>query len=280
VAAPNAPARCAGTTRSRDRPRSCSRYDGALDDVLKLTNVARPSMVFRRGDHLVRDLRAQRLAGVSSDVREGINALIRRYSPRFPGPPSSTKSRGFHTTAIRSLVTAIITPRAAPTPQPRLFGRTRGDVVGVQAHRGRSLRQRVWCTSSTRCGSCREMAPERSAMLARAGAMRFVRLRELASARTSSACSAHDRQLCRTACSLRETLRGGASQTCERTALSATCRGPRALLALGASSEPRHGRTTVALFQVLTGQLPFAAADAIGWAHAHVSKHAPSRTGR
>ncbi|WP_437710418.1 AAA family ATPase [Sorangium sp. So ce448] len=31
----------------------------------------------------------------------------------------------------------------------------------------------------------------------------------------------------------------------------------------------------VTLFQMLTGQLPFAASDAIGWAHAHVSKRAP-----
>ncbi|KYF84365.1 hypothetical protein BE20_42940 [Sorangium cellulosum] len=31
----------------------------------------------------------------------------------------------------------------------------------------------------------------------------------------------------------------------------------------------------VTLFQMLTGQLPFAASDAIGWAHAHASKRAP-----
>ncbi|WP_437751777.1 AAA family ATPase [Sorangium sp. So ce1389] len=31
----------------------------------------------------------------------------------------------------------------------------------------------------------------------------------------------------------------------------------------------------VTLFQLLTGQLPFAASDAIGWAHAHVSRRAP-----
>ncbi|WP_437302522.1 AAA family ATPase [Sorangium sp. So ce388] len=31
----------------------------------------------------------------------------------------------------------------------------------------------------------------------------------------------------------------------------------------------------VTLFQMLTGQLPFAASDAIGWAHAHVSRRAP-----
>ena len=36
----------------------------------------------------------------------------------------------------------------------------------------------------------------------------------------------------------------------------------------------------VTLFQMLTGQLPFAATDAIGWAHAHVSKRAPLVTER
>jgi hypothetical protein len=41
------------------------------------------------------------------DVRNGMNALVKRFSPRFTGAAIVFEKQGFHATAVRSLVTAI-----------------------------------------------------------------------------------------------------------------------------------------------------------------------------
>lgn len=41
------------------------------------------------------------------DVRNGMNALVKRFSPRFTGAAIVYEKTGFHATAVRSVVTAI-----------------------------------------------------------------------------------------------------------------------------------------------------------------------------
>lgn len=41
------------------------------------------------------------------DVRNGMNALVKRFSPRFTGAAIVFEKTGFHATAVRSVVTAI-----------------------------------------------------------------------------------------------------------------------------------------------------------------------------
>jgi len=41
------------------------------------------------------------------DVREGVQAIVKRYSPRFTGAAIVFEKSGFHATAVRSVVTAI-----------------------------------------------------------------------------------------------------------------------------------------------------------------------------
>ena len=42
-----------------------------------------------------------------ADIRNGFNALVKRYSPRFTGAAIVFEKTGFHATAVRSVVTAI-----------------------------------------------------------------------------------------------------------------------------------------------------------------------------
>lgn len=44
---------------------------------------------------------------MTPDVRNGMNALVKRFSPRFTGAAIVFEKTGFHATAVRSLVTAI-----------------------------------------------------------------------------------------------------------------------------------------------------------------------------
>jgi hypothetical protein len=44
---------------------------------------------------------------IEPDVREGFNALVKRYSPRFTAAAIVYEKTGFHATALRSVVTAI-----------------------------------------------------------------------------------------------------------------------------------------------------------------------------
>jgi hypothetical protein len=57
---------------------------------------------------------------LTPDVREGVNALIRRYSPRFSGAALIYEKQGFQATAIRSLVTAVNIASRAQHPN-RVF---------------------------------------------------------------------------------------------------------------------------------------------------------------
>ena len=56
----------------------------------------------------------------AADVKESLNALIRRYSPRFSGAALVYEKQGFHATAIRSVVTAINVASRAQHPN-RVF---------------------------------------------------------------------------------------------------------------------------------------------------------------
>jgi hypothetical protein len=42
-----------------------------------------------------------------ADIRNGFNALVKRYSPRFTGAAIVFEKTGFQATAVRSVVTAI-----------------------------------------------------------------------------------------------------------------------------------------------------------------------------
>jgi hypothetical protein len=44
---------------------------------------------------------------LAPDVRNGFNALVKRFSPRFTGAAIVYEKTGFHATAVRSVVTAI-----------------------------------------------------------------------------------------------------------------------------------------------------------------------------
>jgi hypothetical protein len=44
---------------------------------------------------------------LAPDVRNGLNALVKRFSPRFTGAAIVFEKAGFHATAVRSVVTAI-----------------------------------------------------------------------------------------------------------------------------------------------------------------------------
>jgi hypothetical protein len=44
---------------------------------------------------------------IPPDVRNGFNALVKRFSPRFTGAAIVYEKTGFHATAVRSVVTAI-----------------------------------------------------------------------------------------------------------------------------------------------------------------------------
>lgn len=44
---------------------------------------------------------------LSPDIRNGFNAVVKRYSPRFTGAAIVFEKTGFHATAVRSVVTAI-----------------------------------------------------------------------------------------------------------------------------------------------------------------------------
>jgi hypothetical protein len=44
---------------------------------------------------------------LSPDIRNGFNALVKRYSPHFTGAAIVFEKTGFHATAVRSIVTAI-----------------------------------------------------------------------------------------------------------------------------------------------------------------------------
>jgi hypothetical protein len=44
---------------------------------------------------------------LAPDVRNGMNALVKRFSPRFTGAAIVFEKTGFHATAVRSVVTAI-----------------------------------------------------------------------------------------------------------------------------------------------------------------------------
>jgi hypothetical protein len=65
--------------------------------------------------------------GFPADVRESVNALIRRYSSRFSGAALIYEKQGFHATAIRSLVTAINVASRAQHPN-RVFSDLREGV--------------------------------------------------------------------------------------------------------------------------------------------------------
>jgi hypothetical protein len=64
---------------------------------------------------------------LSPDVRESVNALIRRYSPRFSGAALVYEKQGFHATAMRSLVTAVNVASRAQHPN-RVFSDLREGV--------------------------------------------------------------------------------------------------------------------------------------------------------
>lgn len=42
-----------------------------------------------------------------ADIRNGFNAVVKRFSPRFTGAAIIFEKTGFHATAVRSVVTAI-----------------------------------------------------------------------------------------------------------------------------------------------------------------------------
>jgi hypothetical protein len=67
---------------------------------------------------------------LSPDVREGVNALIRRYSPRFSAAAIVYEKQGFGATAMRSLVTAINVASRAKHPN-RVFSDLREAVSWV-----------------------------------------------------------------------------------------------------------------------------------------------------
>jgi hypothetical protein len=66
----------------------------------------------------------------ATDVRESVNALVRRYSPRFSGAALIYEKHGFHATAIRSVVTAINIASRAQHPN-RVFSDLREGVSWV-----------------------------------------------------------------------------------------------------------------------------------------------------
>jgi hypothetical protein len=50
------------------------------------------------------------------DIRNGYSALIKRYSPQFTGAAIVLEKKGFHATAVRSVVTAINVASRASHP--------------------------------------------------------------------------------------------------------------------------------------------------------------------
>jgi hypothetical protein len=44
---------------------------------------------------------------IAPDIKQGLNAQVKRFSPRFTGAAIVYEKTGFHATAVRSLVTAI-----------------------------------------------------------------------------------------------------------------------------------------------------------------------------
>lgn len=53
---------------------------------------------------------------IPPDIREGLNALVKRYSPRFTGAAIVYEKTGFQATALRSVVTAINVASRATHP--------------------------------------------------------------------------------------------------------------------------------------------------------------------
>jgi hypothetical protein len=63
-----------------------------------------------------------------ADVREGINAYVKRYSSRFTGAAVVFEAAGFHATVVRSLVTAVNVASRASHPT-QVFGELRAGIA-------------------------------------------------------------------------------------------------------------------------------------------------------